>query len=282
MSEVLHEQLGLKITRNTNNRFVICTLDYFADPSKRDPLWAEEAKSGMSAAAWAKEYLRDATAMYGQRVFPEIAQPSNQIIITAPHREFGPQGHYWAGFDWGSRNPSAFIVYTLEDGVFYAIWELYEPAKSIPDMASKILACPYFNHLRYIACDPTITSQKTRTDKYGALVTIADLLGQYGIKRLIPGHTDATVWLACMRRHWANAADPTFRILDTCPNLILEFKNSVFASQNEKQILTETYREDIDDVHNHAMDATKYFMNSNPKIQIRRHQDPKMCNRWLH
>lgn len=280
--EILHEQLGLKIRRNPNNRFVVCELDYFADPSKRSTEWAEEAKSGMSAAAWAKEYLRDATAMYGQRVFPEIATYRDKIVIGPPYREFGPTGGYWAGFDFGSRNPSAFIVYTIEDGVIYAIWELYEPCRTIPDLASKIISCPYYNHLKYISCDPTITNQKTRTNKFGALVTIADLLAEYGIKRMRPGDTNEQVWVATMRRHWSNSEDPTFRILDTCPNLIHEFENVVFASQNEKEILTETYREQIEDVHNHALDATKYLMNSKPAMNAHRFIDPKMSRRWLH
>lgn len=278
--EILHEQTGLKIRRNVNNRFVIVELDYFADPAKRSKEWEAEAKSGMSAAAWAKEYLRDATAMYGQRVFPEIAKHRDKIVIGPPYREFGPQGAYWAGFDFGSRNPSAFIVFTIEDGVTYAIWELYEPCKTIPDLASKILACPYYNHLRYIVCDPTITNQKTRTNKYGALVTISDLLGEYGIKRLIPGHTDESVWIADMRRHWGIPEDPTFRILDTCPNLIHELENAVFASQSERDVLTETYKENIEDVHNHAMDALKYFSNSKPKVNFRRFKDPNMASRW--
>ena len=280
--EILHEQTGLKIRRNPNNRFVVVELDYFADPAKRSPEWAAEARSGMSAAAWAKEYLRDATAMYGQRVFPEIATYRDKIVIGPPYREFGPQGHYWAGFDFGSRNPSAFIVYTIEDGVIYAIWELYEPCKTIPDLASKIISNPYYEHLHYISCDPTITNQKTRTNKYGALVTISDLLSEYGIKRMRPGDTNEAVWVATMRRHWANPEDPTFRILDTCPNLIHEFENAVFASQNEKEILTETYKEKLEDVHNHALDATKYFMNSKPAIRLRRFQDPGMARRWLH
>ena len=282
MADILHEQHGLKITRNVNNRFVVVELDYYADPAKRTSEWEAEAKSGMPAARWAQEYLRDATAIQGQRVFPEIALNRSKIVINPPYRDFGPQGHYWAGFDFGSRNPSAFIVYTIEDGVMYAIWELYEPCKTIPDLAAKIISCPYYNYLRYIACDPTICNQKTRTDKYGTLVTIRDLLGEYGIKRLIPGHTDEVVWLQTMRRHWANPDDPTFRILDSCPNLIHEFTNAVFASQNEKEILTDTYREAMEDVHNHALDATKYLMNSKPAIHIRKFRDPQMYNRWLH
>lgn len=280
--EIIHEQQGLKIRRNTNNRFVVCELDYFADPAKRSPEWEAEARAGMTAAAWAKEYCRDATAMYGQRVFPEIGAHRDKIVIEPPFREFGPQGAYWGGFDFGSRNPSAFIVFTLEDGVLYAIWELYEPCKNLPDLAAKIRGCPYFNHLRYIACDPTITNQKSRTNKYGSLVTLAELLGEYGIKRLIPGHTDEQVWVTTMRKHWANPDDPTFRILSSCPNLIHEFENAVFAGQSEREILTETYKEQIEDVHNHAMDAVKYCMNSKPSVGYRRFTDPKMWMKFRH
>jgi hypothetical protein len=188
---------------------------------------------------------------------------------------------FWGGFDFGSRNPTSFHVYTIDEGVIHAIWELYEPCKNIADLAGKILACPYYPQIKYIACDPTITNQKTRPNRYGSLVTLADLLIEHGVKKLIPGNTDETTWLEMMRRHWKDPEDPTFRIWARCPAMISEFENAVYASQSDKELLTQTYKEQVEDVRNHAMDDAKYFMNSKPAQNHHRFKQPEQWRRWM-
>ena len=75
----------MKIVKNDVNRFIVCTLHYTADPSKRSKDWQAEAKAGMSPARWDKEYEIDYVALYGQRVFPEIAaNPPHARIVAKP------------------------------------------------------------------------------------------------------------------------------------------------------------------------------------------------------
>lgn len=283
MPEVLHESTGLRIVRNDVNRFAIATLHYTADPAKRSSEWEAEAKAGMSPAQFAKEYKIDYRALYGQRVFPEMATMREKIIIPEPYKEFGPLQVFWGGFDFGSRNPTSFHVYTIDEGVIQAIWELYEPCKNIPDLCAKLLNCPYYNQIKYIACDPTIVYQKSRTNKTGNFVTLAELMGDYGIRKLLPGHTDEAVWLAMMRKHWSDPSDPTFQIWSRCPMMIEEFDNAVYATQNDREILNETYKEEVEDIHNHSLDDCKYMLLSRPQASTnRKFKDPRMCMKWQH
>jgi hypothetical protein len=84
-----------------------------------------------------------------------------------------------------------------------------------------------------------------------------------------------------MRQHWRNPEDPTFRIRACCPNMIVEFENAVFSSQSDRDVLTQTYKESIEDVHNHAMDATKYWMNTRPANRVRHWKDPQQWRKWV-
>lgn len=282
MPEVLHNQKGLRIVQNDLNRFTVVTLHYTADPAKRSDAWRTEAAAGMNPAMFAKEYDMDYSALYGARVFPEFALHKSTIVVPdSEYQEFGPTQVFWGGFDFGSRNPSAFYVFTMIEGVIHVVWELYEPARTIPDLCQKILACPYYPNIKYIASDPTIIQQKTRTNRFGQFVTISELMGEYGIRKLIAGHTDESTWLAIMRKHWAMGDDPTFRIWARCPNLIREFENAIFQNQSQKELLTQTYKESMEDVNNHGMDAVKYFCNSRPTTTVYTRKDPRMWQRWM-
>jgi hypothetical protein len=281
MSELLHQSEGLKIVRNSINKFIVATLHYTADPKKRTSAWKAEASAGLAPARWAKEYEIDYVALYGQRVFPEIALGRDRIVIAPPYPEFSALQPFWAGFDFGQRNPSAFVVYTISEGVTIAIWEHYAPCRNINDLAARIHSCPYYSQIKYIACDPTIVNRKTQINRYGTMVTIGEMLGEVGVKKLVPGVTDEAAWIELIRQHWKNLDDPTFRIWACCPNLIREFENAVFQEQSDREMLTQTYAEGMEDVQNHALDATKYFMNSKPKATARVLGKQPMARWWL-
>jgi hypothetical protein len=279
--EILHESEGLRIRRNRKNGFVVVTLFYFADPAKRSPEWREEAKSGLSGAEWAKEYEIEYTALFGEKVFPEIATHRNEIVVGSPLPDVPDSAVCWGGLDYGARNPSSFHVYTILDGVTYAVWELYEPCKNIVEFCATLRSCPYYDRLRYIAADPTMLRNKTQQTKLG-VVTVGSLFEAEGIYKLIPGNIDETAWLGIMRDHWRNPGDPTFRIYDCCPNMIREFEGAVFGSISERQQATvNKYSEEIVSKNNHALDDCKYFMNSNPMPTNTKLLLPKMYERWM-
>jgi hypothetical protein len=217
----------------------------------------------MSRAKWQQEFDITYDAQLGEKAFPEIRTRREEIVS----RE-GPfvDGEWpmtipmWAGFDYGARNPSAFIVYTVVDGVTWALWELYAPCKNITQFAEAILACPYYPQIKYIVHDPTIGHLNQR-DARGNLTTVRAQFEAAGIRKLLAGNNDEVAWLATMARHWCGA-EVTFRITEACPMLIDEFENATFVSMSEKQLESSNYREALVDRHNHALDATKYVMNS--------------------
>src|SRR5579859_1298987 len=94
MPELIHESEGLKIVRNDRNKFCVCTLFYYADPEKRKPEWENTVRQGMSQRDWAKEYLIDYTAKFGDRVFPELQDKRDSIVVPATDFD---SGQFWGG-----------------------------------------------------------------------------------------------------------------------------------------------------------------------------------------
>ena len=277
--EILHEQTGLQIRRNAKNKFLVVHLHYTADPMKRSPEWKAEASAGMPPAKWEKEYEISWEALYGAKVFPEIITNRENIVLKPPHLDIGRTQVCWGGFDYGQRNPTSFHVYTIIDGVTYAIWELYQPCRNIPEFADKMKDCPYWEQLRYIAADPDIFRTRT-SNKFGMACSVADLFVEQRVTKFIAGNNDEATWLATLRQHWAKVEDPTFRIFDCCPNMIREFESAIFATMTDRLLATQNYREGIADHNNHALDDNKYFFNSKARIVSRTIKLPNMVKQF--
>jgi len=260
----LYDDTGIKIRRNDHNKFCVVELHYTADPHKRNDAWKAEAKAGMRQADWDREYEMSFTAVSGDLVFPEFVKIKHKIVVPQPYPEFGEHLVYYGGLDYGSRNPSSVHFYTIFDGVIYCVWELYEPCKDIVEFVNKIKAFPYYNRVKYIAADPTIFNKTTRNSQ-GMPASMYELFCQQGLTRLIRGNNDEQMWVANMRVHWTNAEDPTFRIFDCCPNIIREYESSVYTSMSDKAKMHANWKEKVLDKDNHAMDDSKYFLNSRPK-----------------
>lgn len=272
---ILHESRGLRIRKNRKNHFTVCTLRFDADPKKAEPWWIEEAGAGLPESRVRQEYYIDYRAVFGKKVFPQIDEYESKIVIRGPtYPELDNWNYCWAGLDFGLNNPTAFIVFTVSkdpltgEDCIYAVWEHYGPTASLKDLADVITKdCPYYNRLKWIAGDPHTLWEKQVTA--GLPTSIADQLAKAGVRKLTPGLTDATRWIAMMHDHWRqlDQREPTFKIFDNCPNLIREFKNSIYQSISEQQLKTKNYKEKPIEKDNHAMDATKYFMNSGPKLK---------------
>ena len=282
MSKLLHSQTGLKIVKNDRNGFVIATLHYTADPRKRGKAWKQEAMRGMSKAHAEQEFEISYDAMLGEKVFPEIQSRQDEIILhEGPFvgNDWPRSTPMWAGFDYGARNPSSFHVYTAVDGILYAIWELYEPCKDIVAFTNKLLACPYWDQLRYIAHDPSLNNLTQRDMKTGGMTTIAQQFIQLGITKFIAGNHDEQAWLAQMQKHWCGD-EVTFKIMDCCPRMIEEFGLATYVGMSERQLETQNYREALVDKQNHALDDCKYFMNSSPSLKTRKIQLPNLAAKF--
>lgn len=281
--EVLFEGTGLRIVRNPRNQFVVAWLNFRADPSKRDPKWRVEAAHGMTPEQAARELDIDFTALLGAKVFPEISARRAEIVLQEPFPDFGPDRKYWGGLDYGSRNPTAFNVYTIDDGVVYCCWELYRPCNEksggIKAFAAEMQTFPYWQSIRYIAADPDfwLAKQASLTGQ----TTLEALFRQAGVRNLVKGdNRNEVTWVTMMREHWG-ADEPTFKIFASCSNLIREFESAIYVNQSQHQLDTQNYREEIADWQNHALDGCKYFMLTRPQEQSAvATADPQLVNRW--
>lgn len=277
--EILHESQGLRIRKNKKNSFTVCTLRFEADPKKAEPWWIVEAGAGLPESRVRQEYYIDYRAVSGKKVFPQIDDFQEKIVVRNPYPNLDSWTPCWGGLDFGMNNPTAFIVFTVSldpltgEDCIYAVWEHYSPTVSLQDLADVIVKeNPYYSRMKWIAGDPHSLWEKQATS--GLPTSIADQLAKAGVKKLMPGLVDHTRWIAMMHDHWRqlDSREPSFKIFDNCPNLIREYKNSIYQSISEIQLKTKNYKEKPVDKDNHALDATKYFMNSGPKIKAIRHQ----------
>lgn len=264
MATSLHEQTGLRIWRNDKNGFTVCRLHFTADPRKRSSEWLEASKRGLSVAKWRQEFDIDYSAHMGEKAFPEILSKRQDIV-----QKEGPYADglwptnipMWGGFDYGARNPSSFHVYTVIDGVTWAIWELYGPCKNLPQFVNEMLACPYWPQIKYILHDPDMGNLKNRNSSTGDMETIRSQFERAGITKWVAGRNDENSWLTTMAKHWCGS-EVTFKILETCPRMIEEFEEATYVTMSDRQLETQNYREALVDRKNHALDDCKYFMNS--------------------
>lgn len=90
---------GLKVWRNQENRFVVATLHYTADPAKRDPKWREMAKMGMPISEWNREYELSWETFEGKPVYG--ADFREAIHVMAEDRRPDVGIPILRGWDWG-------------------------------------------------------------------------------------------------------------------------------------------------------------------------------------
>ena len=273
---VLHEQTGLKIVKNERNKFCIVTLHHTADEHKRSPEWRREAAAGLTPEQAARELDIDYTAILGSKVFPEITEKKHLIVQT--NLDFGPHQRYYGGFDYGIRNPSSFHVYTVVDGVTYSVFEIFRPCTNISEYVEEMRTFPYWNQIRFVAADPSLWNKRAEID---GLSTTQELFMRAGVRNMVPGSRDEEAWLTIMRKHW-QSDNPTFCISDRCPNQIREFETAIYVNQSERQLLTSSFHETIEDKDNHSLDDCKYFMLRQPKGNQQQvsWNNSKIVNRW--
>ncbi len=266
MKEVIHSQEGLQIWRNEKNKFVVCELRFEADPNKRSAEWRAEAEQGLSPQRFAKEYLIQWDALDGQKVFPEIITYRQQIIVPQGSVTFKDSQVYWAGYDHGMRNPSAFIVFTVdESGTIYAVWELYKPCTNMFEFVKELKECPYWSRIKYIVADMHLWDKRGYSGD-GMPISPYEMFCQYGIRNFIKGGVNTeSSWMLLMKGYWGDREDIQFKIFDNCQCLIEEFEGARYPNMTEMMAQNKNVVETIVDKNNHAMDATKYWMTTHRK-----------------
>lgn len=252
---------------------------YSADPAK-DPerdgaAWLAEAvkKPGydgdFESSAWKTEMEIDYTAGGGDPVFSFITGPAHPIFCDALNPETVIKTmELYAGYDYGVRTSSMQVWGFDKNGETWAVWELVEPCANIVEHTSRMKACPYWKHLNYIVCDPSITAmtQQTANGKQ----SIAEQFANYGVT-FIKGRRGADVPMVTRFKseYWADPEHPTAHITRACPSLMktvrgLRWKRHLSASVAERTNEPET----IMDKDNHDWDATAYLFDTRPSNWI--------------
>lgn len=257
----------------------VLDIGYEADPEK-DPdteegrAWRAEAArqpayvmGGIHSAAWRREMEREWDVMGGQPVFPFAQNPTWPGYISRIREETAIGSmRFYAGFDYGSTNPSAFIVWGFDrSGQAYALWELYEPCENYKLMAEKIKACPYFKHLQMIVADPQMWAQDQQR-KQGK-VSLADMFREEGVIFTKGNHgSDYDIAVYFKGKYWSDPDRPTAFITSACPklgweagNLRIELHRSPLVAARKNQ------PEGIVQKHNHAWDATALLFDKLPR-----------------
>lgn len=247
----------------TKESFTVLRVHYTADEDKRSAEAISELEKGYpggkAGAAWRKEMEIDFTAYSGQLLCYNILQNYRHKIIVD---KFVP--NYWlkfGSFDWGRNNPASFHVYTIDDKKnIHSAYEIYMNQTSIPDFASLIKACPFYNELPPIIADPSIFS-KTQEEAEGA-ESIADKFHKQGINLVpAPSRNDQLAINELLDR-WdkLDTSEPRFTISPRCPKQIWEFERLRYKELSTAMLEMKNPHEVLVDKDNHSWDDFKYFI----------------------
>ena len=233
------------------------------DPERDGAEWYKNAvlrdgyEGRYDSVGWRTEMDIDYGAGGGDPVFPQVHMSTPIFIDSFRPEDIMHKMRFFAGYDYGSRNPSAFEVWGVDaDNKLYAVWELYEPCTNIAEHVAKIKRCPYYDRIEVIACDPSIMS---KTQQGAAdIKTLGEVFEEHGLN-LTRGRRgqDVTVAQIFNADFWADPYDPGAFITKACPSLAQEvldlrwdkhLSDAVAARKNNP--------ERIRDKRNHGFDAT--------------------------
>lgn len=251
----------------------VARLHYSADPDKnpateKGKAWfeAETRKylGGTSDLKWRREMEIDFSAGSGELVFPWFLDAEAHLCID-PIKLDGGKWNFYAGLDWGTRNPAVMqVVAENTDGVFVNCWELHCERITLREFARKIKECPYYGQIQWIAADPTIYNETVaRKDGFTSIASMlndVNEVGEFTIDKLMAAHgrSDET----CINRFKNMVLQEPVRLFffRTCENMRRELRNLKYPEVRSGAGVTEK----IQDKDNHSWDALKYILLSHP------------------
>jgi hypothetical protein len=241
------------------------TADPRKDPDRDGAQWYADAvkRSGYegdyNSVGWQTEMEINYGAGGGDPVFPFI-EPGCAIFIDGfATADAVNKMRFFAGYDYGSQNPSAFVVWGIDkEGKAYSVWELYEPNTNMAQHVEKIKRCPYWDRIEKIICDPSI-GYKTQHAKHASdIKTLIELYEEHGLY-LTPGRRAQDVSVAQMFKstYWADPKSPTAFLTKATPNLNRELMDLRWEKHVSSAVeARKNAPEKIRQKNNHAWDAT--------------------------
>jgi hypothetical protein len=238
---------------------------------RRGRKWFESAvkgyPGGVKGDGWQTEMEINYGAGGGDRVFPFLSQAMSPVFIDRIEPEWAMQRmNIFAGYDYGTNNPSAFEVMGInERGQLFVLWELYEPCTNVAEHVRRIKQCPYFDRLEYIAADASIFKKDQQTNI--GLRSTAELFSDHGLHLTAARKgQDFTIALRFKSGYWADPENPQAFVTEDCMGLKMELRG--LTMQSPRSALVDKYKnraEKLTQKNNHAWDAVCYGWDQRPE-----------------
>lgn len=273
-------------TYRTKSGYAVAKIHYTADPDK-DPSnpkgmdWLKRElngyKGGLSSSAWRKEMEIDFKARSGNKVFEGLELMRDKIMI----RPFSVAK--WldvrGGYDWGKRNPFAYIEGTVDKETKYLIYGAGGSGIEIHAQAQMIKQSPHFKSDMIRYADPSIWTED-QVAKDGSYTSFQRVFQEHGI-HFTKGNTDDIAFMERLEMEWFDIKvtpdgkiikvpkdNPTLKIFETLEFVwesLVNLRWSEFSPSAEEN---KGKKEEIAHAGNDPWDAMKYWYLSLPKAAV--------------
>ncbi len=279
---------GLSVKRKDSGIPVV-RIHYTAIPERDTPEWKEKEQKKFTKSGWDREWEIIDEAGGGDRIFADtLTTFENKIIIRDPLWFPDPQWQVVAGFDHGTRNPTALLKGYIDfEGTIYLAGEFYQMRtdtypNEIWQNAPRILSMPDIGRARWVSADPSIFFD-TQAQSDGGQSSIGAIYRKHGVRFLSPyeGDRGDVSKIARITERWGNLAEeePRLRIVCRnesdriqpglhgfdCPNLLWELRRMRLKEMTATQLLVRNASEQAVDRDNHLIDALSYILGRLPR-----------------
>lgn len=270
-------------TRRTPSGYFVARVHYTADPDK-DPetpeglAWLKREvmgyKGGLSSSAWRKEMEIDFKARSGHKVFEGLELMRDKIMVRP--FELPDWLDVSGGYDWGKRNPFAYVEGTILKETKYMVYGASGSGVEIPAQAGLIKRSPYAGKVRMRYADPSIWTED-QVAKDGSYTSFQKVFQEHGIV-FTKGRTDDIAFMERLEAEWFDISvgedgrvkktpkkDPTLKIFETMGFLwdsLCNLRWSEFTPSAESE---KGKKEEIAHAGNDPWDAFKYWYLALPK-----------------
>jgi len=250
------------------------TSDPAKDPARDGKKWYDEAVKGyiggIESSGWKTEMEIDYKAGGGDPVFPFAQSAASPIFIASiDPKDAIRDMEIYAGYDYGADSPSAMPVWGIDKNRRpHALWELYEPCLNIQEHTDKMKACPYWEHINYIVCDPSIMSKTQQTAN--GKESLAEQFAKYGVTfRRGRRAADVPNAVRFLTEYWGNPLNPTAFITADCPAGMSEVRDLRWERHLSQAVERRKNNPGkIRDKNNHWWDATSYLFDTLPGFKL--------------
>ena len=241
-----------------------------SSPEGREWITRELAKGytgGMSGARWQQEMEMNPEAQESTNVWSNWEEEVKPAIVCDPF-QIDERVPVWAGYDYGTTNPFAFIpvAWTAENDL-YQIDEVYEEGLSVHEQFELVKTRPWFKQMIGAAGDPSIwyRNQNELRDGQAYLTSVGSIIEQNFGLTIVRGDnsmgTDVALINYLNSVLWRDLAEPKFHIFSTCKRTLSEFRRLRYKEWKHADAQNEHNRyETIVAKDNHAWDALKYLL----------------------